>query len=83
VVTLKEQEISSWTGGLRLNLDIVLSEENVQQDLHTLTQTASSTDAYRTAYARVQQRFGTVLLSTAPGHHLLLSPRAEPPCPIG
>jgi nitrate/nitrite-specific signal transduction histidine kinase len=57
VVTLKEQEISSWTGGLRLNLDIALSEENVQQDLRTLTQTSASSDAYRTAHARVQQRF--------------------------
>ncbi len=57
VVTLKEQEIFSWTSGLKLNLDIVLSEENVPQDLRTLTRSPSSTDAYRTAYARLQGRF--------------------------
>ena len=44
VVTLKEQEISAWTSGLRLNLDIVLSEANVPSDLRTLT-LASSTEA--------------------------------------
>ena len=57
VVTLKEQEIASWTSNLELNLDIVLSEENVQQDLRTLTQDSPFSDAYRTAYSRVQQRF--------------------------
>ncbi len=57
VITLKEQEITSWTNGLELNLDIVLSEENVQQDLHILTQDPPSSDTYRNAYSRVQQRF--------------------------
>ena len=57
VVTLKEQEIASWTSGLQLNLDIVLSEENVPHDLRTLTRTAVHRGTYRTAYSRVQQRF--------------------------
>src|SRR5664280_232830 len=47
VLTLKEQDITSWTNGLSLNLHIVLSEENVQQDLHILTQDPPSSDTYR------------------------------------
>ena len=37
VATLKEQQIASWTSGLRLNLDIVLLETGSRRDLHTLT----------------------------------------------
>jgi signal transduction histidine kinase len=57
VITLKEREIASWTGGLSLGLDIVLSDGNVQQDLRTLALGPPSSDAYQNAYARVQQRF--------------------------
>lgn len=57
VVALKEQEIISWTSGLRLNLDIVLSEANVTSDLRTLTLASSTEVARRDAYNRVRERF--------------------------
>ena len=37
VATLKEQQITTWTGELRLNLDIVLLETGITDDLRTLT----------------------------------------------
>ena len=56
VATLKEQEIESWISGLDLNLDIVLSGEDIPADLHTLTVAAPDAAAYRSAYERVLQR---------------------------
>src|SRR5664280_2414403 len=53
VATLKQQEVDSWVGGLRLNLDIVLSAEAISADLNTLTQAVPSSVAYQAAHARV------------------------------
>jgi signal transduction histidine kinase len=60
VATLKEQQIASWTSGLRLNLDIVLLEDGMTRDLHTLTLKSASARERRAAYDRVQQRFTLV-----------------------
>ena len=57
VATLKQQEVDSWVGGLRLNLDIVLSAAGISADLHTLTQVAPTSAAYQAAHARVLRRF--------------------------
>ena len=57
VATLKQQEVDSWVGGLRLNLDIVLSAEETSTDLHTLTRAAPTSADYRVARARVLRRF--------------------------
>ena len=57
VATLKQQEVDSWVGGLRLNLDIVLSAEETSADLHALTQASPDSAAYRAAHARVLRRF--------------------------
>jgi nitrate/nitrite-specific signal transduction histidine kinase len=57
VATLKEQEVDSWIGGLRLNLDIVLSGENIATDLHTLAGAVPGSDRYNAAYGRVLRRF--------------------------
>ena len=57
VATLKEQQITSWAGGLRLNLDIVLLEEGVTTDLMTLTRRAVSAAERKAAYRRVRSRF--------------------------
>ena len=60
VATLKEQQIASWISGLRLNLDIVLLEDGMTRDLHTLTLKTASAEERRAAYDRVQQRFTLV-----------------------
>ena len=57
VATLKQQEVDSWVGALRLNLDIVLSAEEISADLHTLTQAAPTSAAYQAAHTRVLRRF--------------------------
>ena len=57
VATLKEQQIQSWTGELRLSLDIVLLEQGLADDLHTLTQKKAPAGRRDAAYRRVQQRF--------------------------
>ena len=57
VATLKEQEVDSWLNGLNLNLDIVLSAENIAVDLRTLTLPARGTEAYNAAYSRVLKHF--------------------------
>ena len=57
VATLKEQQIQSWAGELRLSLDIVLLEQGLADDLHTLTLKKAPTARQAAAYRRVQQRF--------------------------
>lgn len=57
VVTLKENEIAAWTSGLRLNLDVVLSQTNIPGDLSTLTLDPATGSARRDTYYRVQDRF--------------------------
>ena len=57
VATLKQQEVESWVGGLRLNLDIVLSAEEISADLHTLTRGRADLAACEAAHARVLRRF--------------------------
>ncbi|HEX5642361.1 MAG TPA: histidine kinase [Thermoleophilia bacterium] len=60
VATLKQQQVDSWIGGLRLNLDIVLSEEGIEQDLRTLTRAAPGAAERDAAYRRVLHRFSWV-----------------------
>ena len=57
VATLKQQEIATWTKSLHLNLDIVLSEENVPSDLDSLVNLAPSAGAHQAARDRIRQRF--------------------------
>ena len=57
VATLKEQQIHAWTGELRLSLDIVLLEQGLADDLHTLTLKNVQPGRRDAAYRRVQQRF--------------------------
>jgi nitrate/nitrite-specific signal transduction histidine kinase len=56
VATLKQQEVDSWIGGLGLNLDIVLSGEDIPADLHTLTVAVSGSQAYDSAYSHALRR---------------------------
>lgn len=60
VATLKQQQVDSWIGGLRLNLDIVLSEQGIERDLRTLTRAAPGTGRRDAAYRRVLHRFSSV-----------------------
>jgi signal transduction histidine kinase len=60
VATLKQQQVASWIGGLRLNLDIVLSEEGIERDLRTLTQAPPGSGRRDAAYRRVLHRFSWV-----------------------
>jgi signal transduction histidine kinase len=60
VATLKQQQVDSWIGGLRLNLDIVLSEEGIERDLRTLTQAPPGSGRRDAAYRRVLHRFSWV-----------------------
>ena len=57
VATLKEQQVDSWIGQLRLNLDIVLSDEGVENDLRTLAAAPRGSARYEAAYRRVLRRF--------------------------
>ena len=57
VATLKEQQITTWTGELRLNLDIVLLETGITDDLRTLTLKTVGERRRDAAYSRVQRRF--------------------------
>lgn len=57
VVTLKEQEILTWTDGLALNLDIVLSETGLRVDLAALAARDDTGEVQAEAYARVYERF--------------------------
>jgi signal transduction histidine kinase len=57
VATLKEQQITTWTGELRLNLDIVLLETGITDDLRTLTQKMVGERRRQAASNRVQRRF--------------------------
>jgi HAMP domain-containing protein len=57
VATLKEQEISTWSSDLGLNLDIVLSEAEVPPDLQILAQGASTEAERGEAYGRLKERF--------------------------
>ena len=56
VSALKEQQVDSWIGGLSLNLDIVLSGEDIPADLHTLTVALPGSPAYNSAYETTSQR---------------------------
>lgn len=56
VVTLKQQEISTWTSGLLLNLDLVLSGAAVESDLAALSSMATPT-AQAAAYKRLRTQF--------------------------
>jgi len=56
VVTLKQQEISTWTSGLLLNLDLVLSGAAVESDLAALSSMAAPT-AQAAAYKRLRTQF--------------------------
>ncbi len=57
VVTLKKNEIQAWTGSLRLNLDVVLSQANIPGDLSLLPSGSATESGRRDAYYRVQDRF--------------------------
>ena len=57
VATLKEQQITTWTGELRLNLDIVLLETGITNDLRTLTLKMAGERRRAAASGRVQRRF--------------------------
>ena len=57
VATLKKQQVNSWIGGLRLNLDIVLSAEGIARDLDMLSVAAPDSDAYDAAHRRILRRF--------------------------
>jgi signal transduction histidine kinase len=57
VATLKEQQIASWTGELRLSLDIVLLEQGLATDLHALSPGKAAAGRRDAAYRRVQRRF--------------------------
>ena len=57
VATLKEQQITTWTGELRLNLDIVLLETGITNDLRTLTLKMVGERRRHAASSRVQRRF--------------------------
>lgn len=57
VATLKEQQIQSWTGELRLGLDIVLLEQGLTDDLRILTLKETPPGERIAAYRRVQRRF--------------------------
>ncbi|NLE23420.1 MAG: HAMP domain-containing protein [Actinobacteria bacterium] len=57
VVTLKEQQITSWASGLRLSLDVVLLEEGITTDLMTLTGGTATATERKAAYERVRSRF--------------------------
>ena len=57
VSALKESEISAWTDSLALNLDIVLSTQEIPLDLGVLTDAPVDAAARASAYERVQQRF--------------------------
>jgi signal transduction histidine kinase len=57
VATLKEQQITTWAGGLRLNLDMVLLETGITNDLRTLTLKGVGERRRDAAYSRVQRRF--------------------------
>ncbi len=56
VVALKQQEISTWTSGLLLNLDLVLSGAAVESDLAALSSMAAPT-AQAAAYERLRAQF--------------------------
>lgn len=56
VVALKQQEIASWTSGLQLNLDLVLSGGDVEADLAELSSMAPLT-ARASAYDRLREQF--------------------------
>jgi signal transduction histidine kinase len=60
VATLKQQEVDSWIGQLRLSLDIVLYDEGVERDLRTLSDAPHGSAAYRAAHRRVLRRFSQV-----------------------
>ena len=60
VATLKQQQVDSWIGGLRLNLDIVLSEEGIEKDLRSLTRAPRGSVRRDAAYRRVLHRFSWV-----------------------
>jgi len=57
VATLKEQQVDSWIGQLRLNLDIVLSDEGVVDDLRTLAAAPQGSARYEAASRSVLRRF--------------------------
>jgi signal transduction histidine kinase len=57
VVTLKENEIESWTANLRLNLDVVVSQPNVPVDLFSMTHGSMTDQERQQAYYRVLDRF--------------------------
>ena len=60
VATLKEQQVASWTDGLRLNLDVTLSSQGVSRDLSTLGTAPPGSPAYAAAYRRIRARFAWV-----------------------
>jgi signal transduction histidine kinase len=57
VLTLKENEIEAWTSGLRLNLDVVLSQAKIPDDLAALAPVSAGGSADTQAYYRVLDRF--------------------------
>jgi nitrate/nitrite-specific signal transduction histidine kinase len=57
VATLKEQELDSWTVGLGLNLDIVLSGSGIRADLRELEAARHGSRAYGHAYRNALRRF--------------------------
>ena len=57
VATLKEQELDSWTAGLGLNLDIVLSGGGIRADLRGLGVSRPGSRAYGRAYRNALRRF--------------------------
>ena len=57
VLTLKRQEVASWASGLQLNLDIVLSGNDVATDLRTITHGDPQDEESRTAHSRLLRQF--------------------------
>ena len=57
VATLKEAEIQTWIEGLQINLDIVLSGEEVSEHLYVLDRESVNSDAFNRAYDEVHSRF--------------------------
>ncbi len=57
VATLKMQEILTWTDGLRLSLDIVLSFTEIPRDLRALTLGVPEESRRGGTYNQVQERF--------------------------
>jgi len=57
VATLKQSEIQTWVDGLQINLDIVLSGQQVFDQINTLNEEPAGSDAFRDAHDALQTHF--------------------------